>query len=84
MAIYDLTYAGSEGRVPAYLVVPKVPGKFAGILWAHWLMPGSPFQNRKEFLTEAVAPAPSGVVSLLVDAPQNRPGYVADEDPLGS
>lgn len=67
--VYDLTYAGSKSRVPAYLLVPKGSGKFAAIVWAHWLMPGSPLQNRREFLDEAVALAPSGVVSLLIDAP---------------
>ena len=83
VVVYDITYAGSEGRVPAYLVVPKEPGKFAAVIWAHWLMPGSLFQNRKEFLKEAVALAPSGMVSLLIDAPQNRAGFSAEEDPLG-
>ncbi len=82
--VYDITYAGSEGRVPAYLVVPKGSGRFAAVVWAHWLMPGSRFQNRKEFLNEAVALGRSGVVSLLIDAPQNRPGFVEEEDPLGS
>ena len=81
--VYDITYAGLEGRVPAYLVIPKGSGKLAVIVWAHWLMPGSAFQNRKEFLDEAVALAPSGVISLLIDAPQNRPGFVAEDDPLG-
>lgn len=82
--VLDITYAGYKGRVPAYLVVPQKPGRFAGIVWAHWLMPGSPLQNRKEFLNEAIALAPSGAVSLLIDAPQNRAGFVAEEDPLGS
>jgi len=45
-------------------------------------MPGSEFLNRKEFLAEAVALAPYGVVSLLIDGPIARPGYVADNDPL--
>lgn len=81
--VYDLTYVGAEGRVPAYLIVPKGIGKFAAILWAHWLMPDSAMQNRKEFLDEALTLAPSGVVSLLIDAPQNRAGYVAEDDPLG-
>ena len=81
--VYDMTFRGAEGLVPAYLVVPKGQGKFAAVVWAHWLMPGSAFQNRKEFLDEAVAIAASGVISLLVDAPQNRPGFTAEDDPLG-
>jgi len=31
-------------------------------------------RNRKEFLDEAVALAPAGVVSLLTDGPVARPG----------
>jgi hypothetical protein len=47
-------------------------------------MPGSRFQNRKDFLEEAVALASSGVVLLLINAPQSRPGLIASDDPLGS
>jgi dienelactone hydrolase len=39
-------------------------------------------RNRKEFLDEAVALAPSGVVSLLTDGPIARPGHVEDTSPL--
>ena len=75
-SIHDIAYASpSGGTVPAYLVVPKAGGKFAAILWGHWMMPNSPTANRKEFLDEAVALAPAGVVSLLIDAPQVRPGF---------
>jgi hypothetical protein len=46
-------------------VVPKGPGKFAAILWGHWLMLNSSTSSREEFLNEAIALAPWGVVSLL-------------------
>jgi len=83
-AIHDLTYASpSGGKVPAYLVVPNGGGKFAAIVWGHWLMPHSPTANRKEFLDEAVALAPAGVESLLIDAPQARPGFTLEHRPLG-
>ncbi len=36
---------------------------------------GASNSDRDEFLQEAVALAPSGVVSLLVDSPQARPGF---------
>jgi dienelactone hydrolase len=78
-AIHDITYASPDGGlVPAYLVVPSTQaphGRFAAILWAHWMLPNSPSANREEFLAEALALAPSGVVSLLIDAPQVRPGF---------
>jgi dienelactone hydrolase len=75
VTVEDLSYAGAEGqRVPAYLVIPAGKGPFAAILWGHWMMPASPYMNRKEFLDEAVALAPSGVVSLLIDAPMVRAG----------
>jgi len=84
VAIHDINYASPKGgRVPAYLVVPKGKGPFAAVIWGHWYMPGSEFLNRKEFLDEAVALAPSGVISLLPDGPIARPGYVRDPDPLG-
>jgi dienelactone hydrolase len=76
VTIQDITYTGSNGdTVPAYLVVPKGSGKFAGVIWGHWLMPGAANSNREEFLDEAIALAPAGVVSLLIDAPQKRPNF---------
>ena len=74
VTIEDITYTGVNGdTVPAYLVIPNGAGKFAGILWGHWLMDGAANSNRTEFLDEAIALAPSGVVSLLIDAPQIAP-----------
>jgi hypothetical protein len=32
-------------------------------------MPGAANANRQEFLKEAIALAPAGVISLLIDAP---------------
>jgi dienelactone hydrolase len=81
--IHDISYAsGVSGRVPAYLVVPAAKGRYAAILWGHWMMPGSPTANRSEFLEEAVVLAQTGVVSLMIDAPMVRPGFKADSDPL--
>jgi len=83
VGIYDFTYASPKGgRVPAYLVLPPGKGPFAAIIWGHWCWPNSELRNRKEFLDEAVALAPAGVASLLIDFPIARPGYVADKDPL--
>jgi cephalosporin-C deacetylase-like acetyl esterase len=83
VAVHDLSYASPKGgRVPAYLVVPKGKGPFAAILWGHWYQDGSEFLNRKEFLEEAVALAPSGAVSLLIDGPIARPGYKRPSQPL--
>jgi len=76
VTVHDITYTGSNGdTVPAYLVIPKGAGKFAGIIWGHWMMQGAANSNRSEFLEEAVALAHAGVVSLLVDAPPNRPDF---------
>jgi dienelactone hydrolase len=85
VGIYDLTYASPKGgRVPAYLVLPPGKGPFAAVIWGHWCWANSEFRNRKEFLDEAVALAPSGVASLLIDFPIARAGYVEDKDPLSS
>src|SRR5829696_3365640 len=79
--VIDLTYASPRGgRVPAYLVVPEGRGPFAAVLFGHWMMPGSPMRNRREFLEEAVVLARAGAVSLLIDAPYVRPGFMLEAD----
>jgi len=83
VTIHDISYASPKGgRVPAYLVVPDGKGPFAAVIWGHWYMPGSEFLNRREFLAEAVALAPAGLVSLMTDGPIARPGHVKDQSPL--
>src|SRR5437660_6753202 len=81
--ILDISYASRKGgRVPAYLVVPKGKGPFAGVIWGHWYWENSAFRNRKEFLDEAVVLAGNGVMSLLTDGPIARPGHVENQEPL--
>ena len=83
VTVIDLTYRSPlGGRVPAYLVLPKGRGPFPAILYGHWMMPGSPLKNRREFLEEAVVMARSGAASLLIDAPLVRPGYVLEKDEM--
>jgi len=83
VAVHDISYASPKGgRVPAYLVVPSGTGPFAAVIWGHWYWGNSAMRNRKEFLDEAVALAPTGVVSLLTDGPVARPGHVEDPNPL--
>jgi len=83
VAIHDISYVSPKGgRVPAYLVVPGGKGPFAAVIWGHWYLGNSAMRNRKEFLDEAVALAPAGVVSLLTDGPVARPGHVEDSTPL--
>jgi hypothetical protein len=75
--LIELNYSGASGdRVSAYLLIPPGNGPFPAILWAHWLMKGSPLANKDEFLEESLALARSGVVSLLIDAPQARNDWV--------
>jgi dienelactone hydrolase len=79
--VIDMTYASPRGgRVPAYLVVPDGRGPFAAVLFGHWMMNGSPLKNRREFLEEAIVLARAGAVSLLIDAPFVRPGFVPEKD----
>jgi dienelactone hydrolase len=84
--IIDMEYSGAnDDHVPAWLVVPQGDGPFPGIVWGHWMQEKSPKRNRDEFLDEAVVLAESGVMSVLIDAPMVRPGYVAesiDKEPL--
>jgi dienelactone hydrolase len=82
--LIELNYAGASGdRVPAYLLIPPGGGPFPAIIWGHWLKKGSPLANKDEFLEEAVALARSGVVSLLIDAPQVRHEWVEAKGDAG-
>jgi dienelactone hydrolase len=82
--LIELNYAGAGGdRVPAYLLIPPGSGPFPAIIWGHWLMKGSLLANKDEFLDEAVALAHSGVVSLLIDAPQARNEWVQAKNDAG-
>jgi len=81
--VYDITYDSPKGGVvPAYLVVPRGRGPFAAVIWGHWYWDNSSMRNRREFLDEAIALAPAGVVSLLTDGPIARPGYLDIKEPL--
>lgn len=83
VTIHDITYDSPKGGVvPAFLVVPKGKGPFAAIIWGHWYWQNSAVRNRREFLDEAVALAPTGVISLLTDGPIARPGHLDIKDPL--
>jgi len=80
VTVRDLTFSPGPGReIKAYLVVPRGNGPFAGILWVHWL--GEEKSNRTQFLDEAVALAPKGTVSLLVDAMWSDPQWFANRNP---
>ncbi len=74
--LIEMNYAGSnDERVPAYILIPHGNGPFPAIIWGHWL--GT---NKDEFLDEALALAHSGVISVLIDAPQARHGYTVPKD----
>ncbi len=67
--IYDSSYASPKGgRVRAYTVAPDRKGRFAGVVWQH-----GGGQYRNWFLPDAIAMAKAGTVSILMDAPANRP-----------
>jgi dienelactone hydrolase len=67
--LHDLSYASPRGgRVPAYLLVPRGTGPFAGLLFMH---PGG--ADRNAFLDEALTLALAGAVALLIDGPEVRP-----------
>lgn len=67
--VLDFSYASPKrGRVTSYLVVPPGNGPFAALLYVHWGQ-----GDKTEFLSEAVAMAKRGVLSLLIDCPFTRP-----------
>ncbi len=80
VTVRDITFSPGPAReIKAYLVVPKGNGPFAGILWVHWL--GEEKSNRTQFLDEAVALAPKGAVSLLIDAMWSAPEWFGKRVP---
>jgi cephalosporin-C deacetylase-like acetyl esterase len=82
VTVEDITYRGADGdTVPAHLVIPPGTGKFAALVWGHWLMPGAANSSWDEFLSESIALAPRGVISLLIDSPQHRPGFKPEPNP---
>ena len=67
VVVRDVTYAAynpARGRIAAYIVSPAADGPLAGILYFHWL--GEKRSDRTEFLEEAVAVAPLGLASVLI------------------
>ena len=80
ITVRDITFSPARGKeIKAYLVIPKGNGPFAGILWVHWL--GEEKSNRSQFLDEAIALAPKGAVSLLVDAMWSEPKWFGNRIP---
>jgi dienelactone hydrolase len=82
VTVRDVSFTAVPGQPPvkAYLVVPPGKGPFAGVLWVHWL--GEPeTTNRTQYLKEAVALAPRGAVSLLVDAMWSAPKWYEERVP---
>lgn len=66
--VHDVSFASTiTGRASAYLVAPRMVGPYAGAILQHG-MPGS----REHLLEYAVDLAPTGLVSLLIDAPFAR------------
>src|SRR5260370_20415133 len=66
VSIRDINYAAynpAHKRIDAYLVKPNGRGRFAGVLFFHWL--GNVKSDRNEFLDEAIALARQGTASLL-------------------
>ncbi len=81
--VREISYASPRGgRVPATLIIPTGTGRFPVVMFGHWMKPGSPLMNRREFLAEAELLARAGAISMLIDAPLVRPGAVEDKDPL--
>ena len=69
VTLHTISYASPKaGRVPAYLVVPAGRGPFPAIIFMHWGQ-----GNRSAFLAEALLYGRAGAISLLIDAPFERP-----------
>ncbi len=68
-SVTALSYSGSMGPVSATLVTPARKGKYSAVIFA------ADYGRRDEFLPEALllARASPPIVSLLIDAPPERP-----------
>jgi cephalosporin-C deacetylase-like acetyl esterase len=83
VGIFDFSFDSPvQGRVPGLLVRPTGKGAFAVVLYGHWMMRGSPFRNKTEFLEEAVIMARAGAMSVLLDTPLVRTELPEEEDPM--
>jgi pimeloyl-ACP methyl ester carboxylesterase len=66
--VIDLSYAGArDGRVAAYLVLPRGRGPFPAVLFLH-----PEGGSRRSFLDDAIALAGRGIASLSIDDPGGR------------
>jgi cephalosporin-C deacetylase-like acetyl esterase len=66
--VHDLSYAGPNGRITAFYIVPGGDGPFPAVLF----MPGAP-GARYTFYSEAIELAHRGIASVLPDPPYARP-----------
>ena len=66
--VHDITYAGTDDRIDAFLITPQGDGPYPAVLF----MPGAP-GAKYTFYTEAIELAKAGVVSLLPNPPYARP-----------
>jgi dienelactone hydrolase len=66
--VHDISYAGPNGPITAFYIVPEGDGPFPAVLF----MPGAP-GARFTFFSEAVELAKRGIASLLPDPPYARP-----------
>jgi cephalosporin-C deacetylase-like acetyl esterase len=81
--IFDFSFTSPvDGRVPGILITPPGSGRFPVILYGHWMMRGSPFGNKTEFLEEAVVMARAGALCVLLDSPLIRKQRPDESDPM--
>jgi dienelactone hydrolase len=79
--VRDLTFANVSGsRTAAYLVVPSTRGPHPAALMMHWYAPEEHDSNRTQYLSQAVALAKLGVVSLLPETMWSEPKWFPTRD----
>jgi dienelactone hydrolase len=79
--IRNLTWLDAAGaRAEATFVDPPGDAPHPGVLFVHWLDPGSTSNGRTQFLPDALALARLGVASLVVDTPWSDPQWYRTRD----
>lgn len=79
--IQSLEFDAPSGDViQAYAIHPRGEGPFPAILYVHWYETQSPLSNRSQFLSEGVAWAQNGVVSLHISTAWSQPNWFMERD----
>ncbi len=80
VTVEDVSFAGPDDRIPAYLVLPPGPGPHPAVVFLHGAT-----ASRESFLTEAISMAQHGAVALSLTSAFERstdPRVLQNREPV--